>query len=104
LEAEAEHHPPVCTACGTAILRPTRMLLARYLVALLASRELYAHHVDAGSPIALGDPVARIDQHPTDAAILGLHNLSPNAWSGRTREGNVLSIASGRTVRIVDGL
>jgi len=80
------------------------MSLARYLVAFLPGRELFHHHVDPGASIVLGEPVGRVDQHPSNRDILGLHNLSAAVWSGRLKDGSTVSVAPNRTVRVVDGL
>jgi DNA-binding helix-hairpin-helix protein with protein kinase domain len=95
---------PTCSACGQAVPRPTRMSLARYLIAILPGHELYPHHVSAGAAVGLSEPVGRIDQHPTNPAIIGLHNLTHNPWSGQLRDGSTVTVAPDRTVRIVDGL
>lgn len=95
---------PACTACGSAVPRPMRMALGRYLVSMLPSRQLFAHHVDGGAPITLRNSVATVDMHPTDETILGLRNLSAGSWQGKTGDGRPLTIVPGRTVRILDGL
>lgn len=93
-----------CPACRHPIPRPLRMTLGRYLVSMMPARQLFAHHVDGTAPITLRDSVAQVDVHPTDATILGLRNLGPAAWQGRTSEGGAVTVVPGRTVRILDGL
>jgi DNA-binding helix-hairpin-helix protein with protein kinase domain len=104
LESESAQSMPTCAACGQGVPRPTRMALARYLVAFQPGRELFRHHVDPAAAIVLGDAVGRIDQHPANPDILGLHNLSAAVWRGQLRDGSTISVAPNRTVRIVDGL
>ncbi len=102
--AAADATRPSCPACGDPVPRPTRMTLGRYLVSMLPARQLYAHHVDSAAPITLRDSVASVDVHPSDESILGLRNLTPGPWLGRTSDGKPVTVVSGRTVRILDGL
>lgn len=95
---------PACPLCGGAVPRPTRMTLGRYLVAMRPDRQLFAHHVEPAAPVALKDSVGAVDKHPTDAAIIGLRNLTQEPWQGKTSEGKPITIVPGRTVRILDGL
>jgi hypothetical protein len=71
---------------------------------MLPTRQLFAHHVDGTAAITLRDSVATVDVHPTDEAIVGLRNLTPAPWQGRTGDGKAVVVVPGRTIRIVDGL
>ncbi|HWG03716.1 MAG TPA: hypothetical protein VG271_01755, partial [Beijerinckiaceae bacterium] len=104
VDVETARVMPTCMACGKIVPRPTRITIGNYLVATLPGHELYRHHIELGASIILAEPVGRIEQHPTNTEILGLHNLSAEAWTGQLRDGNVLPVAPGKTVRIVDGL
>ncbi|TDR93959.1 protein kinase domain-containing protein [Enterovirga rhinocerotis] len=104
LDMSASEAQPRCPVCATAVPRPTRMTLGRYLVAMQADRRLFAHHVEPTAPIAMRDSVAAVDKHPTDESILGLRNLTQAPWRGRTSGGQPVTIVPGRTVRIIDGL
>ena len=104
LDVEAEADGPPCSACGCTVLRPTRMRLPDQFVALLPGSELFRHHVEPGLAPTLGEPVGRMERHPGDAAIVGLHNLSRIAWNGRLRDGAAMNVGPGRTIRVVDGL
>ncbi|WP_375460410.1 hypothetical protein [uncultured Enterovirga sp.] len=95
---------PQCPACQATVPRPVRMTLGRYLVPMLPTRQLYAHHVDGTAAITLRDSVASVDVHPSDETIVGLRNLTPSAWQGRTGDGKPIVIVPGRTIRILDGL
>lgn len=95
---------PECPHCRGAVPRPVRMTLGRYLVPMLPTRQLYAHHVDGAAPITLRESVARVDVHPSDETIVGLRNLTKTPWRGRTTDGKPVVIVPDRTVRIVDGL
>jgi DNA-binding helix-hairpin-helix protein with protein kinase domain len=104
VNVETAQSPPICLACGKTVPRPTRITIGNYLVAALPGSELYRHHVEPGASVILAQPVGRIEQHPTNAEIVGLHNLSSEPWTGQLRNGNLLPVAPGRTVRVVDGL
>lgn len=105
LEPAAAGAPqPHCSACGEVVPRPIRMTLGRYLVPMLPTRQLFAHHVDGTAAITLRDSVASVDVHPTDETMVGLRNLTPTPWQGRTGDGKPVVIVPGRTVRILDGL
>ena len=95
---------PICPACGGTVPRPIRMTLGRYLVSMRPTRQLYAHHVDQAAALTLRDSVATVDVHPADETIVGLRNLMPAPWTGRTGDGKPVTVVPGRTVRIVDGL
>jgi eukaryotic-like serine/threonine-protein kinase len=104
IDAEHGARKPACAACGKPVARPTRIALANYLIAFSPGSELFRHHVEPGASLWLADPVGRIEPHPSNPALIGLHNLTEHPWTGRTREGNVLGVAPGRTIRVVDGL
>ena len=104
VNVESAKTPPICAACGKTVARPTRITIGNYLVATLPGRELYRHHIEPGAAISLAEPVGRIEQHPTNAEILGLHNLTGEPWTGQLQNGNLLPVAPGKTVRVVDGL
>ena len=104
LDVDAEAAGQPCAACGVPVARPTRMRLPDQFVALLPGCELYRHHLEPGAAPTLGDPVGRMERHPGDAAIVGLHNLSQLAWNGRLRDGAAMNVGPGRTIRVVDGL
>lgn len=102
--AAAASGQPDCPRCGGHVPRPMRMSLGRYLVSMLPTRQLFAHHVDGNAPISLRDSVATVDVHPTDETIVGLRNLTGDPWQGRTQDGKPVTVVPGRTVRIIDGL
>lgn len=95
---------PACPCCGKSVPRPTRMTVGRYLVSMLPARQLYKHHVEPAAAITLRDSVATVDVHPNDNTIMGLRNLTPEPWRGRTSDGRPVTIMPDRTVRILDGL
>ena len=104
VEAEPASAMPACTACGKPVPRPTRMAFSNHIVAFLPGCELYRHHIEPGASLSLSEPVGRIDPHPTNPAVIGLHNLTAAPWNGHLRDGQRLSVAPGRTVKVVDGL
>ncbi|MFM9915858.1 MAG: PrsW family intramembrane metalloprotease [Rhizobacter sp.] len=69
-----------------------------------AGARLYERQVP-GAHSGQGDAVvAEVTPHPSDPAVLGLKNLSDQAWSLVTAEGQHRELAPGRSIRLVAGL
>ncbi len=93
-----------CLACEAEVPVPPRLVLGRDVVALGRGAQLFPHHVDPARAFVFDAPVAAVEAHPADPAITGLRNLTHAPWAGRLPDGSELSVAPGRTVRIVEGL
>ena len=52
--------------------------------------------------LAIGDlrPLARLEAHPGDPTLLGLKNLSGEAWHGQLSDGRSLLLEPGRTCNL----
>jgi hypothetical protein len=48
--------------------------------------------------------VAEVTAHPQDPALLGLKNLSQQAWAVTLADGSTRELASGRSIKLEAGL
>ena len=62
--------------------------------------KLFLHHIDSGSQYNFSQPVAQVNQHPTNPNIWGLKNLSPQRWTCTTADSSVKEIEPGRSVTL----
>ena len=65
-----------------------------------AGNELQHHHFDPLASPDLHRPLARLEAHPGDPTLLGLKNLSGEAWHGQLSDGRSLLLEPGRTCNL----
>ena len=100
-EAFPEHgSEATCWNCGEDLLHATSMELAAAQVAITADNELHSYHFDRLSSESLSKPVAKVVAHPSDPAILGLLNLSPDRWRGERMDGHALEVEPGKSCNL----
>ena len=85
-----------CWACGGTIPPVRRLLLPRGMVCAQPDNELQSYHFDPRGLESLESPVARVETHPQDVRVLGLLNLSDQAWCVELVEGGTAVVAPGR--------
>jgi DNA-binding helix-hairpin-helix protein with protein kinase domain len=93
-----------CVACNAAIPVPARLVIGRDSVVLAPSRALYAHHFTTARTYCFDKAAALVQAHPSDPKVLGLRNLTENAWSASFPDGRNTTIVPGKTIRIMPGL
>ena len=69
-------------------------------VCAAAENELHAHHFDPRLPEDLRTPLARVEAHPRDPALLGLRNFSSQRWSVDLTSGARVALEPGRTCNL----
>jgi RsiW-degrading membrane proteinase PrsW (M82 family) len=65
---------------------------------------LLVHEVDGVDGAAPGDPLAEIVGHPTDRHVVGLRNLSGDAWTAVVAAGEEQIVRPGQSLRLAPGV
>ncbi len=92
--------PGHCWACGAAQPRVAWLQLPHGRVCAAAGNELQHHHFDPLASPDLRQPLARLEAHPSDPALLGLKNLSRDPWQGQLSDGRTLVLEPGKTCNL----
>ena len=92
--------PGSCWNCGAAQPRAAWLQLPHGRVSAAAGNELQHHHFDPLASPDLHRPLARLEAHPGDPTLLGLKNLSGEAWHGELSDGRSLLLEPGRTCNL----
>ncbi|MFZ0407456.1 MAG: protein kinase [Cyanobium sp.] len=86
----------LCWACAGPLDPAPHFLTARGPVAAAAENELHPHHFDPLLSERIDSPVAIVEAHPIQAAILGLKNLSHETWTADLQTGESLPVQPGQ--------
>lgn len=89
-----------CWHCGAPLPPPLRLRLPQGEVVAAAGTTLHRHHFDSLHPPQGDAPLAELVPHPSDAAVLGLRNLTGETWRAALSNGEALEIAPGRSVNV----
>lgn len=85
-----------CWACDQILPPVQRLHLPRGVVLAQPDNELQPHHFDPHWLESLDTPVARVESHPQDPRVLGLLNLSSQAWQVDLPQGGTAAVVPGR--------
>ena len=96
----APEQPGRCWSCGGALPRPLQLQAPNGRLSASAGNCLYRHHLDPLAAIDLHQPLARLDAHPSDPSLLGLKNLSQEAWMADLSDGRTMVLEPGRTCNL----
>jgi len=91
---------PACWHCHTPLAAPPLLHTPHAAVVVSAGNALHAHHFNKRELPALDRPLARIDPHPGDPALLGLRNLSDRSWRAELADGRMLTLDPGRSCNL----
>lgn len=92
-----------CWSCKAPLRMPPRMRLGNTVVMLNPSSKLYPHHLEGSrNAVDFSKPFAEVTRHPTDPSLLGLKNLSDQAWTA-TIDGAMREVAPARSVALSNG-
>jgi len=91
---------PACWHCHTPLAAPPLLHTPHAAVVVSAGNALHAHHFNKRELPALDRPLARIDPHPGDPALLGLRNLSDRSWRAELADGRKLTLDPGRSCNL----
>ncbi len=89
-----------CWNCKEPLRKPQTLRLVNGGVTVSAEHEIYPHHFDNHKPPQLREAVAQVVQHPSDASILGLKNLTKQSWTASLRNGSKTVVDPGKTCNI----
>jgi hypothetical protein len=64
---------------------------------------LFPHHVDPGQQWNFSEPVARVQQHPTEPNVIGLQNLKDRPWQRTSPSGREDSIERNKIAELSPG-
>ena len=80
-----------CLGCGAKMIRPLRLNVNRYAVALYPGNKLYACHTEASSMDfrTVTGEVVRNNNHPD---LWGIRNLTDSVWQAEMPDGSVKNI------------
>jgi hypothetical protein len=79
------------------------LTIGRHAICLTAGRSIAMQALmpgRAGDQAAIG---ASVEAHPTRPDILGLRNRTGEPWRVQVRDGSVVAVPPGSTVRLLDG-
>lgn len=93
-----------CWNCKKQVILPYRIRLGNRIVMLNRDTELFPHHLDDHREYDFSRPLAAVTQHPTETAIWGLKNLSGETWVTTNKDGAIVSVENGRSVRLDAGV
>ncbi len=85
-----------CWACGSTIQPPARLTAGKGAVLVQVDNELHPHHLNHLSTERIDAPIGKIESHPSDSRLLGLKNLSSQAWTARFSNGQSVSVPPGQ--------
>jgi Uncharacterized protein with protein kinase and helix-hairpin-helix DNA-binding domains len=94
----------LCWKCGHTIPFPPRMKIGSSIVVLNHDTQLFPHHLDSARKWDFSLPVAAVVQHPKQADIWGLRNLSDQPWHVTQPDGDLVEVAPQRSVTLARGL
>lgn len=95
--------PVRCWSCTREVPLPARMRIGKHVIMLNHDTRLYPHHVDDARLYDFSQPVAAMAQHPTNAQVWGLKNLSAERWQTVLADGTAREVEPGRSVSLAVG-
>lgn len=93
-----------CWHCQSDLLLPPRIRIGKNVIMLNYDTKLFEHHIDSRSQYVFSQPVAQVNQHPTNPSIWGLKNLSQQSWTCTTPDSSVKEIEPGRSVTLAGNI
>jgi len=112
-DAEAAAGPPgPCWSCRRPLSLPYRLRLGspggrptgRQVVMLNHDTQLFPHHLDPGRRYDFSQPLAAVQQHPSDPGRWGLKNLSAAKWVMTGTDGQLRDVEPGRSAALTAGV
>ena len=96
----APEQPGHCWSCGGSLPQPLQLQTPNGRVSASAGNGLYPHHLDPLAALDLHHPLAQLEAHPSDPALLGLKNLSAERWLADLSDGRTMELAPGKTCNL----
>jgi serine/threonine protein kinase len=93
--------PGACWSCKRALVLLPRVRIGDHVIILSRDSRLYGHHV--GIEQDDGSPIADVSPNPNHPTLLGLRNLTAEAWTLTRPDGSIVDVPPGRSAPIVSG-
>lgn len=90
-----------CWSCGQELVLLPRIRIGSHVIILSPEARLYGHHI--GTVQDDGSPIADVSRHPSHPALLGLRNLTLEAWTLTRPDGSITNVHPGRSAPIASG-
>ena len=87
----------LCWACAAPLADGAVLRGSAGSVRVAAGNELHPHHLDPLRVEDLDHPIGRVVAHPQRPRLLGLQNLSRQAWALTLQGGERIEVAPGET-------
>jgi hypothetical protein len=93
----------MCLGCGNEIIRPLRLNVQKFSVALYPKTKLYECHtkLDSSNYETITGEVVRNKNNPD---FFGIRNLTNSVWIMKTSDGNEKVINGGSVIPILQGV
>ena len=99
----AAGQPVHCWSCRRPLTLPYRLRLDRRVVMLNHDTQLYPHHLDPRRLYDFSQPLAAVQQHPSDPGRWRLKNLTDEKWGMTTPDGHLRDVEPGRSAGLTAG-
>jgi DNA-binding helix-hairpin-helix protein with protein kinase domain len=96
-------NPGLCRSCHKDLQLPPRIRIGNNVIMLNHNTRLFPHHIDDEKTYDFSAAVAEVAQHPTNANIWGLKNVSSENWIGKLADGSFKDVEPGRSVSLGAG-
>ena len=103
-EYEISRKTTLCWACKKPTTLPPRLKVNRHLIMLNKDTLLYPFHVDPNMGCDYSNPIAKVNQHPTNKNLWGLQNLSTNKWTVITSGGLMSEVLPSKNISLNSGI
>ncbi|MCI9313617.1 MAG: serine/threonine protein kinase [Lachnospiraceae bacterium] len=87
-----------CWGCQKTVPVPSRLVIGRSTILLMANTKLYMHHINGGHDM---ETVAgEVVQNPNNPRLWGIRNLTKDNWTYIKADGTQIPVMEGRTAAI----
>ena len=97
-QKEANGVAHTCWGCQKPVTVPTRIVIGRSTILLMANTKLYKHHIDGGHDMET--IVGEVVQNPNNPNLWGIRNLTKSNWTYIKADGTQIPIEEGRSAAI----
>ena len=97
-QKEANGVAHTCWSCQKPVTVPTRIVIGRSTVLLMANTKLYKHHIDGEHDMET--VVGEVVQNPNNPNLWGIKNLTKQNWTYIKADGTQVPVVEGRSAAI----
>lgn len=88
----------ICWGCQRTVMVPSKIVIGRNAVLLLANTKIYKHHIEGNHD--MDTVVGEVVQNPNNPNMWGVKNLSKENWTYIKADGTQIPVAEGRSAAI----